>query len=163
MLPQGSKIFHYSRLLFLTLLAFLYFTKADAQPPGHAEVTRNAIIQQIHVLVNQKRSIMSMTPLMLNDSLNKLAQVHSNAMAAGKVAFGHDGFASREKAVQKMFGFIGIMGENVTLAVDAEEAVESWWTSEGHQANMTGAYSHTGLGATLKDGYWYCTQIFINK
>jgi uncharacterized protein YkwD len=104
-----------------------------------------------------------MAPLILDDSLSGIAQGHSDAMASGKVPLGHDGFAARTDAIRHLFPSAGGMGENVTFAVDAEEAVESWWTSEGHQANTTGEYSHTGIGATLKDGFWFCTQIFVRK
>ena len=104
-----------------------------------------------------------MAPLILDDSLNSIAQRHSDAMAAGKVPLGHDGFAARADVIRGLFPTAGGIGENVTFAVDAPEAVESWWTSEGHQANMTGDYTYTGIGATLKDGLWFCTQIFMRK
>lgn len=114
--------------------------------------------------INAKRSIYKEAPLPLNDTLNAIAQKHSEDMAAGRLPLGHDGFANRADQIRAHFGEYGPIAENVVEGDNATEAVELWWTSEGHKANMLGDYNLTGIGAAKsKSGIWLCTQIFIKR
>jgi len=55
------------------------------------------------------------------------------------------------------------MAENVALGqTTAQEAVDSWLSSEGHKQNIEGSYNLTGVGvAQGSDGDLYFTQIFL--
>jgi len=82
-------------------------------------------------------------------------------MASGKVAFGHDGFEKRAKAIQKELGSMEI-GENVASgSMTAREVVDGWLNSPGHKKNIEGHFVLTGIGYSRdKKGDIYFTEIF---
>ncbi|MEO6833468.1 MAG: CAP domain-containing protein [Chitinophagaceae bacterium] len=121
------------------------------------------MLLEIHELINVKRSIYLQAPLKLNDSLNAIARRHSEAMASHKIPFGHQGADARDSLIRVYFPNAQGTGENVTIAETAEDAVESWWISEGHKANMLGDYTDTGIGVVKRDEWWFCTQIFLQR
>src|ERR1700722_14126622 len=67
---------------------------------------------EILQFVNDDRKQHDLSPLQLNESESSLALKHSQDMASGRVKFGHDGFNSRAKAIQKSLGATEV-GENV--------------------------------------------------
>ena len=136
--------------------------EAAAQRKGSAAQIK-AMVSGIHKGVNHKRSIYNQPALALSDSASTMAELHSLAMANGVVGVGHSGFSDRSKIIRRMFNASGAVAENVAVAVDAQDAVEIWWTSEGHKDNMLGDYNTTGIGVARKGGMWYCTQIFFRK
>jgi uncharacterized protein YkwD len=97
----------------------------------------------------------------MNSIESQLAEKHSRDMATGKVKFGHDGFNSRAKTIQKALGSIEI-GENVASGpMTAREVVDGWLKSPGHKKNIEGNFTLTGIGyAHNKKGDIYFTQIF---
>ena len=111
--------------------------------------------------VNEDRETHSLPPLKMNDLESSLASKHSHDMAVGKVKFGHDGFNSRARAIQKALGSTEI-GENVASGpMTAREVVDGWLKSPGHKKNIEGNFTLTGIGyAREKKGDIYFTQIF---
>ena len=111
--------------------------------------------------VNEDRKDHNLKPLLMNDMESSLAAKHSHDMATGKVKFGHDGFNSRAKAIQKTLGGVEI-GENVASGpMTAREVVDGWLKSPGHKKNIEGNFTLTGIGyARDKKGDIYFTQIF---
>ncbi len=111
--------------------------------------------------VNEDRKEHNLPPLRINSLESSLALKHSEDMAEGKVKFGHDGFSSRAKTIQKKLGSTEI-GENVASgSMTAREVVDGWLNSPGHKKNIEGNFTFTGIGwARDKKGEIYFTQIF---
>jgi uncharacterized protein YkwD len=111
--------------------------------------------------VNDDRIQHGLSKLEMNTLESSLASKHSHDMAVGKVKFGHDGFNTRAKAIQKALGSMEI-GENVASGpMTAREVVEGWLHSPGHKKNIEGNFTLTGIGyAADKKGNIYFTQIF---
>jgi len=111
--------------------------------------------------VNEDRQSHGLAPLEMNAFESDLAEKHSRDMASGRVKFGHDGFNSRAKAIQKSLGGT-MVGENVASGpMTAREVVDGWLHSPGHKKNIEGNFKLTGIGyARDKKGDIYFTQIF---
>ena len=116
---------------------------------------------EILQFVNDDRKQHGLSALQLNAMESSLALKHSQDMASGKVKFGHDGFNTRAKAIQKALGSNEI-GENVASGpMSAREVVDGWLNSPGHKRNIEGNFTLTGIGyARNKQGDIYFTQIF---
>ncbi len=111
--------------------------------------------------VNEDRVALGLAPLQMNPLESSLAAEHSHNMSTGKVKFGHDGFKTRAKTIQKELGSSEI-GENVAEgSMTAREVVDGWLHSPGHKKNIEGNFTLTGIGyASNKKGDIYFTQIF---
>jgi uncharacterized protein YkwD len=116
---------------------------------------------EILKFVNEDRHLHGLRSLQMNAMESSLASRHSQDMAAGKVKFGHDGFNSRARSIQKSLGSTEI-GENVASGqMTAREVVDGWLKSPGHKKNIEGDFTLTGIGyARSKKGDIYFTQIF---
>jgi uncharacterized protein YkwD len=146
--------------LFLFRLSLLFVLGIGDRPVG---VSWNADSMATEILkyVNEDRSKHNLPALQMNSIESQLAEKHSRDMATGKVKFGHDGFNSRAKTIQKALGSIEI-GENVASGpMTAREVVDGWLKSPGHKKNIEGNFTLTGIGyAHNKKGDIYFTQIF---
>jgi len=113
---------------------------------------------------NQFRKSRGKSALQMREDLNAIARKHSENMAAGRVAFGHGGFASREAAAQRKIPGSTAFAENVAYgATSGKEVVKDWKDSPGHRRNMLGTYKYIGIGtARDKKGRIYYTQLFVN-
>jgi uncharacterized protein YkwD len=115
-------------------------------------------------LVNDHRRARGLAPLTIDARLNRLARLHSAAMAAGKVRVGHDGFAERAALISQ--GEPKTFAENVAYDVGhadpAAEVVKGWLESRDHRENIEGPYERTGIGAARSlVGEIYVTQLFL--
>ena len=100
----------------------------------------------------------------MRDDLNAIARKHSEDMASGRCAFGHDGYDLRVSKIKKTIKPCdGYVGENVAYgASNGKEAVDIWKNSSAHRKNMLGDYKYIGIGtASNKKGDIYYTQIFV--
>lgn len=128
-------------------------------PPGVQEVEA-----RIHALVNEHRATLRLPPLRFDPGVAAVARRHSEAMAAGRVPFGHDGFSDRAEEVKRMLGSRS-MAENV--AYDSRNppdvrVMANWLNSPGHRRNIEGTFQLTGVGvARASDGTFYLTQLFV--
>lgn len=136
-------------------------TTAKASTPANA-ATLNA---QILYYVNKYRASKGLAPLVANKLMDSLAAMHSEQMADGTTAFGHDGFEDRVAAYSKLQGRVSRAAENVAYGnLDAEGVVNGWIHSPGHRKNMEGDYALSGIGTAVgKNGIIYFTQLFIQK
>jgi uncharacterized protein YkwD len=127
------------------------------QPGINSDSMGIAILQ----FVNEDRKQHGLSPLQLNAMESSLALKHSQDMATGRVKFGHDGFNSRARTIQKGLGSSEI-GENVASGpMTAREVVDGWLNSPGHKKNIEGNFILTGIGyARDKKGDIFFTQIF---
>ena len=123
---------------------------------------QRGLVKDVFTETNQFRKSQGLVLLIMQEDLNLIAQKHSEDMASGRVAFGHDGFDKRYvlagNKITDMHGF----AENVALGpVSGKEVVTMWKNSSGHRANMMGQYRFIGIGiAKDKDGSIYYTQVF---
>lgn len=115
--------------------------------------------------VNQYRSSLGKKQLTFVDPAIAQADTHSANMAAGRTAFGHDGFEQRIAAISKTLGGVNAAAENVAYGkLSAKAVVDMWLKSPGHKKNIEGDYNLTGIGTARKsDGTVYFTQIFLRK
>ena len=147
--------FRWFTFVFL-IISLLSFTPGKPSSAGPVE--------DVLKYTNKFRKTKGLKALEMRDDLNAIARKHSEDMASGRCAFGHDGYDLRvskiKKAIKPCEGFIG---ENVAYgASNGKEAVETWKNSSVHRKNMLGDYKYIGIGtASNKKGVIYYTQIFV--
>ncbi|MEI6442494.1 MAG: CAP domain-containing protein [Nostocales cyanobacterium ELA583] len=130
-----------------------------AQNTVDTATLENAVFQQI----NQYRASQNLPALTRNSSIDNQSRIHSQNMASGKVAFGHDGFKARVTAIAIPYSGVA---ENVAYNQGSKDpattAVQGWLKSSGHLTNIKGDYKLTGIGvASNSKGKIYFTQIFL--
>lgn len=127
-----------------------------------------ALEEQLFDAVNQWRAVEGLGALGWSPAVASLARVHSEAMASGAVAFGHEGMQARFASAGVLLP-VARAAENVSLHRKtpdrvAGDAMELWIEGPDHRANLGGAYDVTGIGAArAPDGTTYLTQIFIAR
>lgn len=142
---------------------------ADVPPPATPPSTSEyaSLEQAAHDRVNAYRTQQNLPPLTLDPRISEVARQHSADMAAGRVAFGHDGFESRVQSIARTIPYRSA-AENVAYNQGyrdpVAQAVQGWINSPGHRVNMEGQFNLTGIGVTrTADGKYYFTQIFIRR
>lgn len=136
---------------------------AGAQEPAPSA---SALARAIHDAVNGHRARQGLPALRWDEQAAAAAREHSQAMASGRVPFGHDGFDGRAAAIGGALE-VGALAENVAYDGGAargmgERVVDGWLRSGGHRRNIEGDFNATGLGvAAAADGRHYFTQIFV--
>jgi uncharacterized protein YkwD len=117
---------------------------------------------QILKLINEHRQSIGLNELKSNEDIHSEALKHSINMAKARIPFSHDGFDERYDRLMKRVGGSS-MAENVAQGqTTAQEAIDSWLSSEGHKQNIEDNYNLTGIGiARGADGDLYFTQIFL--
>ena len=121
-------------------------------------------VEDVLKYTNQFRKSKGLKALEMRDDLNAIARKHSEDMASGRCAFGHDGYDLRVSKIKKTIKPCdGYIGENVAYgASNGKEAVDTWKNSSVHRKNMLGDYKYIGIGtAGNKKGIIYYTQIFV--
>ena len=145
-------------------------TTPTAKAPAAKTVTRadpdaptGSMNDQILYYTNKFRASNGLPPLKAEINCNLLAEKHSQDMASGKTAFGHDGFEVRAAAIGKVLGGMSGAAENVAYGtLDAKGVVDGWIKSPGHRKNMLGNFNLIGIGyAQGKGRIMYFTQLFI--
>jgi uncharacterized protein YkwD len=164
---------------FLTFHLFVFSCSRSAVPVKKTTVVKDGpapvseaptgdgdakLIKDILYYTNEFRASKGLPPLKLESYCSQLAQKHSDNMASGKVAFGHDQFEIRNDAVTLKFHGVSGVGENVAYGnLDAKGVVDGWIKSPGHRRNMLGDFNMIGIGATPKGKVIYFTQFFVKK
>jgi len=112
--------------------------------------------------VNTYRKSIGRVPVQPNHYESEVALQHSVRMARKITPFGHAGFESRIKAIEKQLGPMQATAENVAYGqMTAREVVDSWLQSPAHRKNIEGNYVLTGIGcAKSNTGVIYYTEIF---
>lgn len=164
--------------VFLAFHLFVFSCSRSAVPPKTTSVKGNPavvseeptaggnakLIKDILYYTNEFRASKGLPPLKLESYCSQLAQKHSDNMASGKVAFGHDQFEIRNDAVTLKFHGVSGVGENVAYGnLDAKGVVDGWIKSPGHRRNMLGDFNMIGIGAAPKGRITYFTQFFVKK
>ena len=138
-----------------------------SQASNSSSSSISALEQSIYQQINQYRQSQNLPPLQLDPRISQQARQHSQAMAAGKVPFSHNGFEQRAKALGEEIPYQSV-AENIAFnqgyANPATEAVQGWLNSSGHLKNIVGQFDLTGVGvAKNAAGEYYFTQIFIKR
>ena len=148
---------NYPRFGFIFLIiSLLSFTSDKPSSVGPVE--------DVLKYTNQFRKTKGLKALEMRDDLNAIARKHSEDMASGRCAFGHDGYDLRVSKIKKTVKPCdGYVGENVAYgASNGKEAVDVWKNSSAHRKNMLGDYKYIGIGTDRnKKGVIYYTQIFV--
>ncbi|MDN3654932.1 CAP domain-containing protein [Ferruginibacter paludis] len=120
------------------------------------------IVEDVFSLTNQFRKSKGLNGLIMQQQLNAIAQQHSQAMASGKVAFGHGGFAKRNAMASRQIPQLHSFAENVAYgATSGSQVVSLWKNSAGHRRNMLGHFKYIGIGiARDKQGRIFYTEVF---
>ncbi len=140
---------------------------SDPQPAATNNVQEETekLASRVLSLINQYRNSIGLDSLRQNAVIDSQASGHSEKMASGKTAFGHDGFSSRVSAIKNSIGgsaFAENVAYNKGYSDPAKTAVDGWLKSPGHKANIEGNYALTGIGVSKsKDNSYYFTQIFM--
>jgi len=118
--------------------------------------------QEILKYINQYRANRNLSPLVLDENLNRIAFGHSEDMSDGQVGFGHGGFDDRMAMARRSNTQLRGFAENVAYGLQTpQEVSKDWYNSPGHKRNLLGNYVKTGIGVErASDGYLYFTQIF---
>jgi uncharacterized protein YkwD len=167
-LTGGAPRFFLSSIL---LLSF-FFTEC-ARKPGpvkngslNGNEVRNLSTDDMSVgilyFINIYRRSIGIPPIQLNSLESRLAFQHSHNMATGKTPFGHEGFSSRMKTIEKQLGPMRQTAENVAYGMmTAREVVDAWLKSPVHRKNIEGNFLLTGIGCAKNNkGMIYYTEIF---
>jgi uncharacterized protein YkwD len=158
-------------VVFLFLLGAGAWLNAAPTPVSGEEEAGNlnaALEQETFTLVNRYREDNHLAPLIWSAEVARVARVHSRAMAAGEVDFGHEGFSDRVHLLRQTLPGVRGAGENVLMTDDpgevARKAVDLWLNSPPHLHNIRGDYNLSGLGISEnKQGVIYFTQIFLKR
>lgn len=129
------------------------------------------IERRVFDLINKKRTEAGLSPLVRNESITRMARLHSENMAAYDY-FSHTGFDG--KMVNDRADAAGIkhwrrIGENIAYnrgyGDPTEIAVEKWMLSPGHRDNILKSdWKESGIGvAVTEKGVFYFTQVFLLK
>jgi len=143
-------------------------------PVATAATGHDRLAGNIHAQVNAYRQSLGKPGLKRNAGLDRLAQQHSEFMRRNRGKFGkgckgnitHFGFEERSLMAQRGMGMSDV-GENVGTCSrtgrPADVLVEAWKKSKGHQMNLKGGWTQTGIGVVVDaDGTVFATQLFGN-
>jgi uncharacterized protein YkwD len=134
---------------------------------GSSQASESSLEQQEHAKVNEYRASKGLAALAWNDAIAEQARLHSRNMAAGTVAFGHDGFSARSTAIAQSIPWT-TAAENVAMISSvsdpASEVLNNWLASPSHKVNIEGSFNLTGIGvAKAPNGAVYFTQVFVQS
>lgn len=126
-----------------------------------------ALEQAVLTQINQYRASRKLPPLTLDARISEQARAHSQAMAAGRTPFSHNGFQQRVQAIARTLPY-SRAAENVAYnqgySDPVLQAVQGWLKSTGHRQNIEGSFNLTGIGiAQNAKGEYYFTQIFMRR
>jgi uncharacterized protein YkwD len=124
------------------------------------------IASDVFRLINEHRISQGLAECKWNEILAWEACRHSQNMATGELAIGHEGYEIRKKAICLQIPFSGY-SEIVAFVSNAfspaERVVEYWLGSDDHKRAIEGKFDLSGVGAANKGNVFYITQIFIRQ
>jgi len=157
-----------TRLIYFILIIFLAGISSSFTDKKKAATTQvqNDLLkmeEEVWRLVNEYRVSKGLSNLEMNEYMRELCREHSQNMANGTVGFGHGGFDERTDLIWEKIAMGGV-AENVAYNYSgAAQALEQWKNSSGHNANMLGNYTLTGIGIASNGETYYFTQMFLRK
>jgi len=165
-------------LLILGLPRFTFSQTTEGEPPVEVQV-EDQVDEQVdekveakswpidpleyHKLMNDYRVSLGLRPLEYLVPIQKVARYHSQGMAFRKRPFGHIGWQSRCRWLNKSLKAKNC-GEIVAFGQKTPEAVlKAWIESPEHKESLEKPHwTHTGLGIARNSyGRIYWTQMFV--
>ena len=147
----------------------IYVEKAKTKPNVSAPTTVLDLEQQAFQLINEKRREQRLKSLEWNETIAKIARLHSQNMANHKF-FSHtglDGSMVSDRADKSGLNKWRAIGENIAYNRGYEQpiefAVERWMQSPSHKRNLLDEQwreSAVGIFVT-PEGTYYFTQVFL--
>ncbi|SOD91218.1 CAP domain-containing protein [Streptomyces sp. Ag109_G2-15] len=123
--------------------------------------TASGVAARIVALVNAERGKVGCAALTLNATLTKVAQAHSQDMAAHQNMShtGSDGSSPGDRITSAGYNW-STYGENVAYGYSTpEQVMAGWMSSPGHRANILNcSFKEIGVGLAQPNSYW--TQDF---
>lgn len=161
-LSQRGKIVR--ALVFSALSAVLFLSLASCNGLFDPEdpLTTAEVEARVFKLVNDHRLGIGRNALIWNDAMAAEERAHSQAMAAGQVPIGHQGFEARSARINEIIPW-SVISENVAFHGSAEDALDAWLQSRDHQVIIEGDYDLTGVGVAKNplNSFYYISQMFL--
>jgi uncharacterized protein YkwD len=143
---------------------------------GPVSKSDGSLAGNIHAQVNSYRASKGKPALSRHAGLDRMAQQHSEFMRRNRGKFGasgsanltHYGFEERALNAQRTMSMSNV-AENIAtcsggFGSPANTLVGAWKGSSGHDKNLKGQWSTTGIGVVVDDdGTVFATQIFATK
>ena len=139
---------------------------------GPVSKSDGSIAGQLYSQVNSYRQAKGASALPRHAGLDRMAQQHSEFMRQNRGKFegasgnlSHYGFEERSLNAQRTMSMTSV-GENVASCSGkssgaADTLFGAWRGSSGHEKNMRGQWSATGIGVVVDDdGTVFATQLF---
>jgi uncharacterized protein YkwD len=143
-----------------------YHGESHHEVVSHHQDDTRSMEQMVLTAVNEYRAKRGLSALRMNPLMSREASIHSQDMERKRIPFGHDGFFTRIKHLQRSIKDYNGGSENVAYYPpnkSPRDVVNLWLTSSGHRRNILGNYNLTGVGIVRDNRGWlYYTQIFIN-
>jgi uncharacterized protein YkwD len=133
---------------------------SKAQVSGHGGTGRGAMEDQVFDEVNSYRSRNGLQQLRRHSGLDRMAQIHCDALVKGmgnsavdNKALNHIGFEGRSLAAKRAYR-INTIGENVAASTEASASrfVMLWTESWSHHGTMKGLWTYAGVGSARSSG-----------
>jgi uncharacterized protein YkwD len=158
-----------ARLATLSLMAVVGATVVPQLVPvapanaQSAPATTTTLERAAFNRINTYRAQRGLPALVWNETIANQARIHSQNMAAGRVPFGHNGFAARISATRIPYSSAAEnVAWNMGYADPAQQAAQGWFKSPGHEQNIRGNFNQSAIGvARNAKGQVYFTQLFI--
>lgn len=147
----------------------VYVEKTRTKPNVPAPPTVFDLERQAFQLINEKRREQGLKLLEWNETVAKIARLHSESMANYKF-FSHtglDGSIVSDRADKSGLNKWRAIGENIAYNRGYEQpiefAVERWMQSPSHKRNLLNEqWRESAVGiAVTPDGTYYFTQVFL--
>lgn len=121
--------------------------QSDSTTPTKPTTPTANWTEEFMTLVNNHRRDIGLRSLIHDEELGKIALIHSQNMASGKIPMGHSGFSSRCDKARDILGGGNLCSENVAAGQKTPQmAFTSWMNSSGHRANIEQPrVTHTGF------------------
>jgi uncharacterized protein YkwD len=138
-------------------------TALHCQSPENEEHLVTVLFERIQT----EREVEGLPPLVLNDTLNEVAETYACKMA-DEGFFDHIDPETKSSPGQRVtesgYEFISV-GENLAAGQrSVDDVIEQWMASAGHRANILGtAWRETGIGVRLGGDFGvYWVQVFAD-
>ncbi|KAK2959305.1 putative Alkaline phosphatase [Blattamonas nauphoetae] len=139
-----------------------FLLEASKEIPGVMSWS-SRIGREILKLTNDYRATKGLSALQWNQPIHDVSLLHSHEMATKRKGFDHRGFSNR---VDSLPFKARSSAENLFMSTVehnfAQDAVNGWIRSPGHQKNLVGSFTLCGIGVEKdpSSGKIFATQIF---
>lgn len=118
-------------------------------------------VEEVLEIVNKERGKAGLSPLKLDTTLQKAAQIRAEELIE---FFSHTRPDGRDcfSAVNEIDNGFTALGENIAKGqTDPVNVMNGWMNSQGHRANiLNGGYTHLGVGLYIYNGEKHWVQMF---